>query len=200
MFRFKYPNTIPPGGGFFYEVPETRTQFEHPDLMAMLRLILAHYRANLLPPPGDLRARVEDYMCARLPDDFCMGRGLRAARAITVSQIRDFTRLMYRRARDKDFFVDQAEATRRAGVCRDCPNNRHEICSTCTGLKEFVAGLLVHRKTSLDKYLGVCSSCGCVLSAKIHVNRDRLRELPSFKPEDYPGKCWLVVEDPSHEQ
>lgn len=200
MLRFKVQNIVPPGGKYFYFVEQTSTHFEAYTLEDVLRKVHDNLTANGHPVPENLKALVCDYICRHVPEKFCIGdaENRPRIRALTMFQIMEFTSLLFKRftvSRDK-FFVAQPEAVRRAGICAKCPENNRTICTTCNGLKPWAAKMVANRKTNLDKILGVCTICGCVLSAKIHV---ALEYLKGSGKTVYPLNCWLADVDNTRE-
>ena len=201
MERFKNKMYVPPGGQWFYEVPETKAFFASRDSMrSLLKQVEAHYVGNKMPVPSDLEALVENHMCPRLPDGFCLGVRApsdRKYRPMTFFSIVKFTQtLVSRLFNNGDFFVDRAEAERRSKICVTCPENYRGICTTCNGLRAIAAGLIGNRPpTSNDSRLEVCAVCGCTLRAKLQVNRKYLHETVEHLKE-YPAHCWMLEEQP----
>ena len=192
MLRLRYKSSSPPGGLYFYEVPETGAYFERPVFDQLVFLIRDHYTANSIAIPENLAALIENFMCLRMPASVCTGTmepDAKVFRAVTVPQIRDYTRLLFEKATNPGtFFVSPEEAERRAGICANCPLNAKAICTTCNGLKKYAAKFLANRKTSWDTQLGVCALCGCMLQAKVHVSKEALA---LTQDHDYPPNCWL---------
>ena len=192
MLRFKVQNVVPPGGKYFYYVEQTGSHFEAYTLEDVYWKVHSNLAANGHATPENLKALIIDHICRHVPEKFCIGEseGRPRVRAITMFQIQEFTSLLFKKlitSRDR-FFVSLAEANQRAHICVKCPENNRVMCTTCNGLKPWAAKLVSNRKTLLDKFLGVCTICGCVLSAKIHVNAEFLKGAGKTK---YPSNCWL---------
>ncbi len=164
------------------------------DLFQQLR---SWYGKKKLEWPGDkeMTARVEEYICARVPLGFCKGGKDRPHTPMfSVQSIRAATQLFTSRMfKGDDFFVSQDEANRRALTCANCKFNTHGFCVSCagSGVQDlFVSFVRAGRKTEYDNVLDVCKVCGCLLRCKVLVSMDILKELP--KPKGgYPSNCWL---------
>lgn len=199
---FRRPDSVPPGGVFFYEFQGARGEmirFESyksvPDLAWEIRSYLS---TNQLSPISDLELKIPDFMCANLPPGFCWKDpdGLVDTR-LTMRQVQDFTKILFERARrlgKGSFIVPKAEAERRAAICAKCPLNSKEQCTVCGGLLAFVRTLVGRRETGYDQGLGTCRLCGCMLRVKVHVSAESLRKAAGSRPpplKDMPEPCWL---------
>jgi len=197
MLKFKRPRTTPPGGRFFYLVPETGFLLEtRVNLDTLVTLVHRHYEANALPPPADLAAKVEDYICRNVADGFCDGddEGLPRGRYrnLTFWQVVRRTEQVIRGAT----FVSRDTAEARADVCLRCTHNLRSFCLSCDGLRSHVQALLGSRSMRLDDYLGVCGLAGTVISGMAFLT-DPASEIEG----EQPPKCWLRktnIEVPSH--
>lgn len=198
MMRLRPHRSTPPGGIYFYQVPETRTVLEHPVLDVLMINLRAHYTNNKIDIPADLRARVEDWMCRQMPPGVCEGTpepGVRVRRVLTKDMVRDFSRLLFERALSLvgrgRFYVEQAEAERRAAICVACPRQDPSFCVTCDQLETFAAKFLASPEkqvTTFDSRLSVCTECGCLLRTKVWVHKDAMRRLTQ---REYPKWCWM---------
>lgn len=201
MERFKYKIFVPPGGRWFYEVPETKVFLSSNDSEGdLLWHVRQHYLANKLPVPDNLQAVVQNYMCLHLPEGFCEGEleplAKRAA-PLTFFSIVQFTQALVHKLTKADFFVSQEEAERRARICLRCPENSKNLCTTCNGLRSLAAALIGNRQaTSVDAKLEACAVCGCALRAKLHVNRAYIAE-SAKRLKEYPPYCWMVTNEPT---
>jgi len=190
VIRFKVSNQVPPGGEWFYRVPETKVYFRSKSSLGDVEnLVRRNYKDNKLEPPDDLRQKIVEFICRNVAAGFC--DGVSGSDRLTFFQVLRFTELAFKRLRNADasFLVTQEEAERRADICRECPENLLGICSSCNGLKQLASRLIARRKTRLDHYLGVCKICGCVLDAKIHVRAEHLNEKDRTDPK-LPEGCW----------
>lgn len=187
--RFKDPNIVPPGGRYFYTVPQTGAAFEAFDRYRLLDDVTRHLRASGLPVPETLAADMEDFMCQRLPSGFCKGDSGPWRPYITSHSLREFTRMLFRRAGNRAT-VEPRQADERAKTCLSCPENLRGVCTTCDGLEGFVRTLVgVHRATPYDAALGACGRCGCLLRVKVHIPIEHLA--PTSKITEYPEGCWI---------
>ena len=194
---------VTPPCGWIYEVEHDGEvfTFQAPMRTALFQELRSWYARKELEWPGDeeMTARVEEYICAKVPKGFCKGDKDREHNPVfSIRSIRAATQLFTAKLfKGEDFFVDQEEANRRALTCANCPQNLHGICTGCVGsefqdiLAQFVrAG----RKTPYDQALDTCKVCGCLLRAKVHVSMEVLEKLPKHT---FPSNCWLY-NTPAH--
>lgn len=181
MMRFRVRNVIPPGGRYFYVVPETSVRIESLSYSVLFDLIRQHYGRNNLAAPMNLADVVEDYMCRNLPNGFCFGdpEGRPVSRSVTLSQIKENTKRLV----SGNKFVFPGEARRRADICGRCPLNDRSVCTTCVGLHAWSRKLVGQTVGGAAEWLGVCAVDAVSLSAKVHVT-----DVPSNP--DYPINCW----------
>ncbi len=178
--RFRFQRLVPPGGWYFYLVPETEAMFREPTLEGVRAVVVAHLKSNRLPVPEDLTARIEDYICRHVPPGFCDGKssGPRA-RTVTLAQIREKTAALV----SAGGRVTPGEARLRLGICGQCKSNDRRVCPSCVGLVGWCQRL-VGRTCPGDEWLGVCAVDAVALTAKIHV-----AQVPA--DEAYPANCWV---------
>jgi hypothetical protein len=193
--KFRRGGMTPPTGWIFEVEHEGQTHmFQSPMYLGLVDQLRHWYAAKQVDWPGDveIRARVEHYICQRVPG-FCEG-GPDTPRFpfLSAASIRDATRLIFTRLyRGEGMLVDQKEADRRARICANCPMNLHGICSSCAGneFQDIFRWLLVRgKKTAFDSVLDTCGVCGCIAKAKLWVG---IEELARLEPHEYPGNCWL---------
>lgn len=185
---------LPPGGAWFYTVPETGAKFE--DRMSftdLIRKVETHYLANKLPVPDDLILKIEQHVCDHMPDGVCTG-GSGQARRLDFFSVLNATELIIRRRISSDFFVSATEAAQRASTCMSCPLNLKHMCTTCNGLRQTFKKLVANRTTPYDANLGVCEACGCGLSAKVHISKNHLPPMPEDTIDRVPDYCWAKGE------
>lgn len=101
--------------------------------------------------------------------------------------------------------VPLAVSTHRAVICKECPGNRKgqwRDALTIAGAKilrtYFSAKNEMQLATDLDKELGLCRGCGCVLELKVwapieHI-RGNLREGDEAKLRELNPRCWILAE------
>lgn len=195
--RFISRSTTPPIG-WVYEIEHegSKFTFQSPMQLGLMTQIKKWYSSKGLEWPGDpeMRARIEHYICQRLPKGFCIGGPDEpAVPYLSVGMIRDGTKLLLRKLFSRqEFLVDQSVADRRAKICANCPQNLRNICTSCMGNEFFdIFGwfLRAGRKTPYDAAIEVCAVCGCILTAKVHVSDDTLFTLSKHA---YPDNCWLA--------
>lgn len=204
----RLPNwTNAPNGGWDYRIPEIKGPQAYvgpvTDYETLSSQIVARYKANDLPVPSDLRNRVEDYICARVPE-YCASSGgqitytSEGLPGFSIKNILAGTGTLLRWMAGGAKKVDLSLANQRAEVCTTCRFNQHpEGCSSCNypTLMSLVNTIVGGSKTSSDDSLQACVVCGCSLKAKVHLphdvlmknmNRDQVQRLPDF--------CWLITE------
>ena len=194
--RFVHPGTTPPVG-YVYEILHEGElfSFQAPMWTTMVKRLREWYSAKALDWPGEaeMRKRVEHFICQLVPPGFCAG-GPASPRIpfLSISAIRDASKLFVDRViRGQGSLVPNEEAVRRAKICANCPRNTHGICTSCASSEfhDLFAWLVRQgRRTPYDSVLDVCTACGCVLKAKVHISIDTLARLT---PHSYPENCWL---------
>lgn len=192
--RLMSRNRLPPGGAWFYTVPETKAKFEdRMSFRALVQKVVDHYHANKLPVPDDLDIIIEQHICENTSSGVCTG-GSGQARRLDFFSVLSATEVMIRRrlTSSQDFFVTQEEAVARAQICLSCPLNLKHMCTTCNGLRETFKRLVVNRNTPYDSKLGVCEACGCGLSAKVHIRKKYLPPMPDDTAGKVPEYCWAL--------
>lgn len=192
--RFRYHDTVPPGGKWFYTVPVTNRYFESlSSLRELARAVLGHLAVNKLPTPSieDISAEIEQHMCSRLPKGFCSDPNV-GIPGIDFFSILRATELLTKRTLlpGEAFFVPAHEAHRRAAICAGCSKNLRHVCTSCNGLRDTFAKMVSNRNTNLDSQLGICEACGCGLTAKVHIDRKHLRSSPEEQAV-LPVFCWM---------
>jgi len=181
MLKFVNTRTVPPGGLYFYTVPETGASFRHATLPVLIARVQSHYRENGLDLPDELESRIEDHMCLQLPAGFCRGdaAGRPRKKTVTLASIRKATAALAA----GNPRVLPGEAERRARVCSRCPLNDQTACTSCTGLTAWARKLAGASLYGLDSAIGICQVDCAALSAKVH-----LSDIPDS--EEYPETCW----------
>jgi len=192
---FAHPGSVPPIGYMYEETLEGEVfSFQASTKTDMVRVIREWYTAKQLEWPGDkeMSARVEHFICERIPDGFCKGKGGKKGFLFSTPRIRDATRLFMKRLMHrKGMLVPPEEADRRAKICANCPANMHGICTSCAGneFQDIFRWFIQQgRTTPYDRVLDTCTVCGCLLKAKVHVDIEHLAQL---QPHTYPENCWL---------
>lgn len=198
---------VPPGGQYFYVVPQTGVRITSPSRYGnsgIIEQVRRHMQANALPVPDNLEVIIDDYICRNVPESFCEGDPDPGQRSfITPSQVWDYTRLWFRKRFGRLEYVSKDEANRRAKLCVDgpngqgCPLHDRSICMDCHGLKGRAARELTPGRTSVyDDVLGICMGCGCMLESKIHIAKKHLEVREDDYPEKVKSFCWQFEKDP----
>lgn len=194
--RFRDPSAVPPGGRYFYDIETSNgpVHFEAPDMPQLLQAIRRFCDVNSIGVDPALEQKVTEFMCGRLPDGVCTGPGARGALSVSLSRVKDVTRLLVRRALSSggSFLTSLPDANARARVCVECPLNANTSCTTCNGLLQTARQLVGRRETPYDQYLGTCQLCGCMLRVKVHVSGSALAASTTPpRKESVPANCWL---------
>ena len=181
MLRFANYRTVPPGGAYFYTIPETEMHFKEYSFSRLVAHVTEAYMAADVPVPKDLQARIEDFMCRHFPVSFCQGddEGKPRKKVATLSSIRQATLAL---AAGNPRTIP-GEARRRAAVCSNCPSNNRQMCTSCSGLQAWARKLAGRGIEGLDAALGVCEIDTTALSATVHMT-----EAPDN--EEFPDNCW----------
>lgn len=197
--RVKNRITFPPGGVWTYYDPDLEQIVEHYGMLDDFADVVNSLReTNGLEALPDMQDRVEKYICENSPPGFCNGpvEARPMSRTLTVSKIATFTRTLVQILRSKlaNEEIYNPDPNKAAEICAACPLNKKHLCSSCTGLEVLARRLLrATQTTPLDRNLGACEACGCMLRVKVHFNPKVLRDATSKTdekryPKDY---CWI---------
>jgi hypothetical protein len=182
--RIRLPQYAPPGGVYFYEVPQTKRAFSNPSLIGLEREVVAHLIASKLEVPLTLRAQIEHYMCERLPDGLCDGEGGKAPGY--QRQPNYFNVLAALPKYLHGPLASPKEAETRATVCRACPRNNLSLCTTCNDLKDQALRYVGRRQVMQLRYMGVCTSYGVPSYALVWIKSPT-------EVAELPAECWAAV-------
>lgn len=193
--RFRNPVYIPPGGKWFYTVPETGVYIESAaSRYELVYRVKQHLRANGKEIPSDLWERIQEHMCGQLPAGYCTGDADSSNKALSFFKILEYTERMLRGAP----LTTRDEATRRAVICKTCPRNNLARCTSCNGMRKTALGLVHRAKLPLDAYLGVCENTGCVLAGQVYLDREWLASRGCCQETEadggLPDLCWMKTE------
>jgi len=178
--KFANERTIPPGGWYFYTVPETGVTIKSLTRVGFFDKIRKHYGENSLECPDDLEDLVMDFMCRRLPRGFCHGEGSGSVNVVTMSDVK---RRTVQAAAGQER-VTPGEAKERAAICGRCKLNDRSACPTCSGLNAWASRLGGVKVPGSASYLGICRADGLATSAGV-----ALKDAPVDKDE-VPEHCW----------
>ena len=185
--KLKHPRRDPPGG-FVFKDPDTNVWMASKvSLEDLYRKCIEHRRANGLEIPAEFVEKIEAFICYRLDADLVIG--MPGDRKISLGYVTLMSTnhstgeflLSWTKAGAKK--VPQAEAEKRAEVCFKCEYNMTHICLSCKGILQWVGEWIGHRKTTLDKRMGICGCDKIVLYAALHAD-------DPFEKHVYPKSCW----------
>lgn len=186
MLEFRVKNIIPPGGKFFYAVDgkSGSIEFEGYTKAAIILEVQNYYRGNDEPIPDDIWLKIQDYMCRRVPEGFCVGDadGRPRAKVVTLQKVRQQAHDAVLAGRKQ--FVEHGTAENRAKICASCAENDRTMCPTCLGLVKWGERFVGNKKTSYNQYLGICTKDTLLLPVKVF-----LANLPQCN-EEMPAHCW----------
>ena len=184
MLTLRYPMYAPPGGRWFYEVPETGRSFDADSKREVVRTVTQHYVVNKLPVPSDLDARIEDYLCRHIAYGACQGDDPRdpADRPISYFEVVSATEALFRgRAHTH---VSPREAEARAGRCRVCKMHSVGMCTSCNQLQATARAFVGGRSLPCDNMLGVCRVFRVPVNGLVYVRDATAAKLPP--------NCWAL--------
>lgn len=191
-------------------IDESQNKFENPDLSLVIAQVTQFRHENNLPAIAYLQETILNF--TMLSDDrYAQHRemynpspevSLSAKQYIAAA----FAYLHARTLTPEELFVTQEEAERRAAICLNCPRNVHTVNGRTKqdpglGQSKFVQ-LAKGRTTTVDNSLNLCGVCTCVLTGKVHISPQIIKEsttqelLGQFKQEyvmlnGKPGHCWI---------
>lgn len=152
MLTLRSTMFAPPGGEWFFEVDGIRLASRH-SLVDLERAVVAHYEGRGKTVPLDLRVKIEDFMCRRLPEGNCLGEGARIPGSVVPSYFDLMKNLS--RVRGKPL-VDAKLAEARALTCRECRHNNMSGCRSCDNLQGQALTAVGGRQVLNLPYMGNC--------------------------------------------
>lgn len=189
-----------------YLVPETGQMVPESHMTAhnvsdLREAIVVHYRANKIPVPGDLDAKLGAWLCDHNPPRFCVDEHGRRPDAGGMLGGFDFATVLQGTRTIADWFlsgkerVTDEEVNRRGSICAYCTENRQpEGCTNCNmpSLMGVINSVVGGKDLPIDNQLRACSVCGCSLRAKLRLPIDVLRRNTSqAQLERFPAHCWM---------
>jgi len=189
MLHLKKKDTTPPGG-FTYVDADTDFPFKANCLQDLLKKVSDHRIANKLAIPADLKDRIEDWICRRMPTGVCDSEtgGMKATgnhRALTES-IMNATMRIFRGTR----LANQSTANERAIICSTCIRNiRTPGCNSCRGVNSIIKGMIGRNSTPFDAKLNTCDYSGTALRVLVHCGTVKLAS--KLTESERPKQCWL---------
>jgi len=141
MKSFKYPNSVPPGGGWFWTHPETKDRIRGGNAEQLVFNSKEYCRRNHLPIGAGFDQRIVDDVCAELPD-ICQDTEPPSA----IDMARQFTRSALNWVRSGLPCVTNEQFQERLDTCKACDKWNGEAvfglgrCGKCgcTGVKLFM--------------------------------------------------------------
>lgn len=180
-----------------FEAPRSY-EFKDPDtgfvqrassLTELYKNITLYRIQNGLEPLEYLDTVVENYLCG-LPENANKCKGVQLHRSV-ATYVKGGMVLLKNMLFPK--FVTPAEAEARAKQCSTCKFNIFPDKGPFLGYADEIAISQVgERKTSLDKELGNCEVCTCVLRGKVHYG-GTLDKFPPDQEEKLKSvNCWQL--------
>lgn len=190
-------------GGFNYRHPISGYVLAYKNWTNLRNAVTAHCEGNGYPPVSD--EELERYLCAHLASEdslqrYCTGEGVPISGVgLGWADVIRFSKTAFRFFTSGMKLVPQAEADRRAAICKGCPNNVHVTMPCASGCPEFagyISGLIGMNKTADDDKLQSCSSCRCILKIKTWVPLDTIRAGDTAEvTARYDKRCWILKEN-----
>lgn len=169
-----------------YVQPETAAVFTAFSYWGIKDKVYAHRRAMKLDTAEGWEERFQDELCRQNEQVPCDRREKTSTpkKGLSVS---DLKRFMNTLLAQEGSFVSQEEAERRASICATCPKNQVvHGCWGCAGILKLVTQYLGKKHTSKDRALESCAVCGCVLRAKVWLEKGTIDNTGL----EYPEHCW----------
>lgn len=198
----RLPNKVSgPPGGWRYRVPETGQVFRGASEHQLDSSVIAHYKANNLIAPLDLKARYEAFICEQEPD-YCVDMQGRPATRIgffhSLQNVLQGTKTLALWKLSGGDLVPAAQAEQRAQVCASCSlNDEPQGCTACNSktIKDTVLAIVGERRTSVHDRLKACRVCSCFLQAKVQLPHSSIwPHMTDEQKAKLPAPCWLLRE------
>jgi hypothetical protein len=203
MMRLRNKRYDVPGGWLY--VTDDQVVISEKVFDLLIDAAIRHFKANGrfadapgLTPQGKiiytrqtLTEEVEQYICKHAPIGWCSGDDrVEPPERLTTERIIAVSRGLLANLTNK--VVPLETANTRAAICVSCVYNSTVTagCWSCNAARSVIARL-VKLQTSFDKQLLVCTKCGCVLRAKIHLTDETIRKINTEPIDKYPNHCWV---------
>lgn len=173
-----------------FKDPDTGHIYREKSLRELYTAIASYRIQNRLDAIEYLKEVVENYMCC-MPENCNKCRMVqnleRSLHAYIKGGVALLKNMMYRK------YATQAVAETRALQCKDCVHNVFPDKGPFMSWADDIAISQVgDRKVSIEKELGSCEVCTCVLKSKVHFDGT----LDKFTPEETAKlkavKCWQL--------
>jgi hypothetical protein len=205
VLRYVDISTCPPGG-YTFKVEQTGRLFHAWTWAALTSLVTEHLRANDIPIPADLDARMQDYGCRTMPPGVCDEYGPRtsffAGLRLTFSVLLEGTKAVGSWILSGKEMVSQEHADRRSTVCYSCPMNKTaRDCAPCKlpVIHALIEQLIGDARSEKHDNLEGCAVCGCALKVKVWVPIQHIAK-GTMNKQDYPDACWVKQELTANDQ
>ena len=189
---------LPSSGGWVYVDPDLGVRLNSRSLGKLLNDATKLRIANKLVIPKDWPRVFRSLICEQ------MGLGPRSCREvqetpeqktdrkrkISFGDVRNFLHVLTEWISQKPEFVSPEEASRRASICAQCPENIPATgCGGCANIAGMVTKVIGNRRTPDDEKLQNCGVCGCSNQAQVHVPLEVLAK--GVTPDmEFPTHCW----------
>jgi hypothetical protein len=205
ILKLKNTNRIPYGGRYYVTDPLTQIEVMAINFDSLMERVKEERRAMSAPIGLGLGDEVEQWVCAKYPDE-CSGFNPSLPNRRTtlgLSDILNGTKVMLSLWRSGGVLVDRVEAERRASICVKCPYNvtfSKPCGGLCPELENLVSGIVSHQGTQFDRELRSCGICGCFLQAAIWVPlENQCSGLSGFQKEQFQTirrelPCWKTCD------
>lgn len=189
-----------PHNGWRYKQPHSELEFQRPSLKWMRKEIRIHREAmhamgedkELYDLAPGWHERLHHDICVQMDGDcpceeYDPDTGKATRKWLGVSDVRRWWNTVKDWRAQGRPFVEEAEATRRAEICKKCIKNQEvAACFGCHGLLGEVGTFLSGMKTLEDDKLHVCTQCHCFLRAKVWLPLDVVDNTGI----EFPDHCW----------
>ena len=183
-------------GGFRYTQPESGVTLVAGSIDSLMARVADHRRANNYPIGPEFKQQLVDEVCENSPSacvDVPAAQVVRNKR-LTIWDALKFTGLMINDLLQGRPMETKGEATRRAGICSQCPDNvQPEGCRAGTDKKvqKLVETLAGAESTPYNEQLKSCKHCGCLNRAQVWFPLDILKSNMNQEQVDaLPDNCW----------
>lgn len=186
-------DTTPPGG-WKYTQAESGYTLVSMTVPGLKMSIQEHRKANGFDMSPGWWDVVQVELCLDpLTGYSCLESEPEPERRMEINDLLRFFRTMREWGLNRGFDrVSPEIAQARARVCETCPmNTTVKGCTGCQGIVRWVGEYLTDEEAAIgDGKLHNCGVCKCVLSLKVHLPADVIKD--SEKSDlNYPDHCWV---------
>lgn len=181
------PNLFPDGGYTFIEGDGSRFRGDSwKNLIAQVR----SYRERNRLAPGNPETEVFNQYCARLPQhcNNAAPGGPPAHHSLSFNQrvLQWFSNILEWKRKHAIPRVTDAEAARRAEICKRCPSQKTLVrsCESCLNSISHGRKVILDGAPSQHQGLLACEALGEDLPTTVHI------EQPGVPADRVPGECW----------